>query len=164
MRSMCRSLIFEGLKTCRSRRRLQHGTQSEAATGCLRFFPLVSREAFEHDVDDLPLVVDFEELEVVEPDSAGHFGDGHVASDFVDIDIASGGFGVEAEGFVEGFAEDFDFFESDLPEVVEIGFVIVFDNAFGEDGVAGVLDLLAIDFVEPDAVVGEELGDCFCMS
>ena len=88
--------------------------------GCLRVFPLVAGQCFEHDVDDLPFAVEFEHVEVVEPDGAGHFDGGDILAHLIDLDVYASGVGVEAEGFVEGVAEDFDFFVGDLAEVVEV--------------------------------------------
>ncbi len=117
--------------------------------------PAGSVETLVHDVHDGPLAVDLHHVEVVEPDCAGHFDSRDVASDFVDLDLASI-VGVESPLGVEGVAEDVDLFVGDASHVIDVGAIgegCVLDDSFGERWVAGGLDLVAIDFVEPDAVV-----------
>ena len=103
-------------------------------------------------------------MEVVEPDGAGHFDGGDILANLVDLDVKAGGVGVEAEGFVEGVAEDFDLFVGDLAEVIEVASVGMFDDSFGEPGVAGALDFFTVDLVEPDAVVAGEFFDRFVVA
>lgn len=123
--------------------------------------PAGSVETLVHDVHDRPFAVDFHHVEVVEPDRAGHFDGCDVASDLVDLDLAAC-IGLEAPVLVERFAEDVDLFPCDAGQVIELGSIREFDlldGSFGEGGVAGGLDLVAVDLVEPNAVVARDLLD-----